>query len=165
MPFEIERKFLVADESWRKLCTRSKRLRDGLLATSTDGRKVRVRIYEERATLTVKTKREGPTRAEFEYEIPIDDAEALITHCGDYVLTKTRYYVPHEGFTWEIDIYDGILSDVVIAEVELEDGQADVPLPPWIGREVTGNPDYRKINMLRDRLERATGHSPSDQSK
>jgi CYTH domain-containing protein len=155
MAVEIERKFLVADESWRAACVGSERLRDGLIAAS-DDRKVRVRIYENRATLTVKTGLEGRTRGEFEYEIPMKDAEELLaSHCSDNILTKTRYRAPYQGFTWEIDVYDGILSGVVLAEVELQDANAAVPLPDWIGREVTGDPRYRKINMLnaRRRLE------------
>jgi len=153
MPLEIERKFLVANDSWRALSVRSERLRDGLIAAS-DGRKVRVRLYENHATLTVKTKKEGPARAEFEYEIPVKDAEELITvHCAENTLTKTRYYVPHQGFTWEVDVYEGILSGVILAEIELERADVDVPLPDWIGPEVTGDPTYNKINMQKARLD------------
>ena len=69
-----------------------------------------------------------------------------------FVLAKTRYYVPYRDFVWEIDVYEGILRGVVIAEVELERLDIEVPLPEWIGPEVTGDPDYRKINMLAKRL-------------
>jgi len=155
MATEIERKFLVASDSWRKLYTTSDSLRDGLLASS-NGRKVRVRIYEKRATLTIKSKQQGSERSEYEYEIPIADAEELLTsHCDGNILAKTRYYVPYRGFIWEVDVYDGILSGVVLAEVEIERADIDVPLPSWIGREITGEPQYRKINMLeawRDQL-------------
>lgn len=151
MAVEIERKFLVANDSWRRFCAGQERLKDGLIAAS-HNRKVRVRIYENRATLTVKTGREGRTRHEFEYEIPMKDAEELITlHCSQNVLTKVRHTVPHRGFTWEVDVYEGLLAGVVLAEVELEDADADVPLPGWIGPEVTGDPRYRKINMLNAR--------------
>jgi len=103
--------------------------------------KVRVRLYENHATLTVKTKKEGPARTEFEYEIPVKDAEELITvHCAENTLTKTRCYVPHQGFTWEVDVYEGILSGVILAEIELERADVDVPLSDWIGPEVTGDP-------------------------
>ncbi|HXR35774.1 MAG TPA: CYTH domain-containing protein [Candidatus Binataceae bacterium] len=152
MPIEIERKFLVADEGWRKLYTKSARLRDGLIATSNDC-KVRVRMYERRATITIKTKRAGSKRSEFEYEIPVEDAEELISfHCGENVLAKTRYYVPHQGFTWEVDVYEGILSGVILAEIELESADIKVPAPHWIGREVTDDPQYKKINMHKARL-------------
>ena len=154
MAREIERKFLVADESWRKTYTKSERLTDGLIA-STNGRKVRVRMYEKRATLAVKTKREGLARDEFEYAIPRSDAEQLIAiHCDEDVVMKTRYFVPHQAFTWEVDVYEETLSGVVLAEVELEREAIEVPLPDWIGQEVTNDPAYRKINMLRARLAR-----------
>jgi CYTH domain-containing protein len=112
-------------------------------------------MYEKRATLAVKTKREGLARDEFEYAIPRSDAAQLIAiHCDKDVVVKTRYFVPHQGFTWEVDVYEGILSGVVLAEVELEREEIEVPLPDWIGREVTNDPAYRKINMLRARLAR-----------
>ena len=110
-------------------------------------------MYETRATLTVKTKRAGSKRFEFEYDIPVKDAEELISsHCGENVLVKTRYYVPHRGFTWEVDVYEGFLGGVIPAEIELESADIKVPLPHWIGREVTGDPEYKKINMQKARL-------------
>ncbi len=154
MHFEIERKFLVTNDSWRERCVSSQHLVDGLVAIS-DERKVRVRLYERRATLTIKTVEGGMKRAEFEYEIPFQDGEELIkNHCGDLVLSKTRHYVPYRGFTWEVDVYEGILGGVVIAEVEIPDPNSHVPLPEWVGAEITGDPAYRKINMLRERLNR-----------
>jgi adenylate cyclase len=152
MAIEIERKFLVANDGWRMQYTRQKRIRDGLIATAA-GRKVRVRIYDDRATLTVKAKTSGPGDAEYEYEIPLSDAEELLaTHCDGRVLSKTRYYVPYKGFTWEIDEYDGVLNGVVLAEVELSREDIDVPLPSWVGAEVTGRPEYKKSNMHAARL-------------
>jgi adenylate cyclase len=154
MATEIERKFLVADASWRAAAFRSERLVDGLVAAA-EGRKVRVRLYEDRAPLPIKSPRDGLKRAEFEYEIPIADATELIAkHCGEKVLVKTRHYVEHMGFIWQIDEYQGLLQGVVIAEIELDSETDDAPLPGWIGREVTYDPDYRKINMLNARLAR-----------
>ena len=154
MAREIERKFLVSDQSWRELWTKSERLRDGLLAIS-DGRKVRVRIYESRATITVKTRRTGAEREEFEYVIPHEDARELIAfHCDGNVLEKIRHYVPYQGFVWEVDVFEGILSGTIVAEVELENAEIKLPLPRWIGREVTGNPEYKKINMRNRALQR-----------
>jgi adenylate cyclase len=154
MPLEIERKFLVTDASWREQCTKSERLRDGLVAVS-DGLKVRVRLYEDRATLAIKTKRVGGVRDEYEYEIPRSHAEELLaTHCGYRKLEKTRHHVQHEGFQWIIDIYEGILKGVIIAEVELERPDAHVPLPKWVGREVTNDPRYTKLAMLLSEMER-----------
>jgi adenylate cyclase len=151
MATEIERKFLLANDGWRMQYARQKRIRDGLIAT-TEGRKVRVRAYDDRATLTVKAKTSGSSDAEYEYEIPLTDAEELLAHCDGRVLSKMRYYVLYKGFTWEIDEYDGVLSGVVLAEVELPRDNVEVPLPPWVGAEVTGRPEYKKGNMRAARL-------------
>jgi adenylate cyclase len=154
MSTEIERKFLVSGEAWRSLATRSVRLRDGLIAV-TDDRKVRVRIYEEdaRATITIKARAGGFRNAEFEYEIPMADAEELLaSHCGVNVLSKHRYFVPHRGFVWHVDVYEGILDGVTLAEVEVAREDAPLILPNWIGQDVTGRPEYKKLNMLRARL-------------
>jgi adenylate cyclase len=149
MAIEIERRFLVLDDSWRKDCIRQDRLRDGIIASS-DGRKVRVRIYGHKATLTIKSRKIGCHRAEFEYEIPRDDAEQLlIEHCGDTVLVKTRHYVVYQGFTWEVDVYDPPLSGVVFAEIEIENEEVEPPLPPWVGQEVTAEATFRNLNLLR----------------
>jgi CYTH domain-containing protein len=154
MAREIERKFLVSDQSWREHWTKSERLIDGLLAIS-DERKVRVRIYERRATITVKTRRTGAAREEFEYMIPVEDARELIAcHCDGNVLEKVRHYVPYQGFVWEVDVYEGILSGMILAEVELENADIEVLLPHWIGREVTADPEYKKINMRNKALQR-----------
>lgn len=152
MPVEIERKYLVVADTWRKHFHKREKLVDGLVA-ATDGRKVRVRLYEDRATLTVKSAREGLTRAEFEYEIPYADAAELIAHhCGDKVLIKFRHHVAHRGYVWQVDEYDGLLGGVTIAEVELESEDSVAPPPDWLGREITHDPAYRKINLLNARL-------------
>jgi CYTH domain-containing protein len=99
--------------------------------------------------LAVKTKTEALANDQFEYEIPLSDAEELLSHhCLRDALAKTRYVVPHDRHVWHVDVYKGILEGVVLAEVELPSETADLVLPPWIGREVTGNPDYKKINMV-----------------
>jgi adenylate cyclase len=146
---EIERKFLVADGSWRAQVVRHEHLRDGLISHSAE-RKVRVRLRADSATLTIKAKRAGIRDVEFEYAIPVSDArEMLASHCGDLVLDKTRYYVPHDGLVWHVDVYEGLLDGVVLAEVELPDENTGLPLPRWVGSEVTGRPEYKKINLLR----------------
>ena len=149
MIVEIERKFLIADGSWRAHAVRHEHLRDGLISHSAE-RKVRVRLRNDSATLTIKAKRAGIRDVEFEYAIPVSDArEMLASHCGDLVLDKTRYYVPHDGLVWHVDVYEGLLDGVVLAEVELPDENTGLPLPGWVGSEVTGRPEYKKINLLR----------------
>jgi adenylate cyclase len=145
---EIERKFLVISDEWRQLAVRSVRLRDGLIAAYKD-RKVRVRIAGDGvATVAIKGSRIGIAQAEFEYEIPIADAERMLsTMCQDDTLEKERFFVEDGGAIWHVDVYSGILQGVVIAEVELKHESQELILPPWIGKEVTGDSFYRKINM------------------
>jgi len=152
MPIEIERKFLVATDEWRAAIVKSVCLEDGLIA-SVGGRKVRVRIADDRATLTVKGARVGLGRDEFEYEIPLADAQTMLRdHCEGKVVTKVRHFVQEAGFTFEIDVYDGLLAGIIIAEAELEAEDQDFPRPAWLGEEITGREEYRKVNMLKARL-------------
>ena len=151
MSLEIERKFLIAHDGWKASVTRSARIRDGLISMS-NGRKTRVRIAGGRATIAVKGEYTGLARSEFEYPIPVSDAEEMLrTMCDDRVLEKTRHYVSHVGLTWEIDVYEGLLEGVVIAEVELDRADRGLELPDWAGSEVTGNIRYRKITMLEEK--------------
>jgi adenylate cyclase len=147
---EIERKFLVANDGWRSSAVRNVRIRDGLIAVYKD-RKVRVRIAGDIATVAVKGPRIGIVRPEFEYEIPIIDAERMLaTMCQDDTLEKQRFFVEDAGATWYVDVYDGILRGVIIVEIELKQESQEVILPRWIGKEVTGDSFYNKRNM-RDR--------------
>ena len=145
---EIERKFLVTNGAWRQLAVRSVRLRDGLIAAYKD-RKVRVRIAgDDIATVAIKGPRVGIAQTEFEYEIPIADAERMLsTICQDDTLEKERFFVDDAGGTWHVDVYSGILQGVVIAEIELKHEDQELILPRWIGKEVTGDPFFKKINM------------------
>jgi adenylate cyclase len=147
-PVEIERKFLVTNDEWRQFAVRSVKLRDGLIAAYKD-RKVRVRITgDDIATIAIKGPRIGIAQAEFEYEIPIADAERMLsTMCRDDHLEKERFFVEDAGGTWHVDVYSGILQGVVIAEIELKHEGQELILPRWIGKEVTGDPFFKKINM------------------
>jgi adenylate cyclase len=147
MAQEIERKFLLAHDGWKSSVIRSARIRDGLIAIL-NGRKARVRIIDDRATIALKGAQMGLGRSEFEYTVPVSDAEEILrTMCDDRILEKVRNYAPHAGLTWEIDVYDGILNGVVIAEVELDREDRVVELPSWIGKEITGDSRYSKLNM------------------
>jgi len=147
VPVEIERKFLVANDGWRQSAVRSVDIRDGLIAAYKD-RKVRVRIAGDIATVAIKGPRIGIVRPEFEYEIPIADAERMLsTICRDDTLQKQRFFVENAEATWHVDVYSGILQGVVIAEVELPHATQELTLPRWIGKEITGDSFYKKINM------------------
>src|SRR5262245_57334433 len=148
MPLEIERKFLVANERWKISVVQSVRIRDELIARD-KGNKTRVRIANGVATIALKSRRRGSVRTEFEYAIPISDAEEMLRMmCEGNVLDKVRHFVSHAGDTWEVDVYEGILDGIVLAEIELTDADQKLTLPDWIGAEVTADPNYRKINMV-----------------
>jgi CYTH domain-containing protein len=160
-PIEIERKFLIANDAWKHYVVGSVNIRDGLIA-SYKSRKVRVRISDQIAVITIKGPRHGIARAEYEYEIPLADAELIMSNiCGDETLEKQRYFVEHAGTIWHIDVYGGVLNGVVIAEIELKQEDQKFALPPWIGKEVTGNEFYKKINLAAAR--RATRASTAVQ--
>ena len=99
-------------------------------------------------------------RPEFEYEIPIADAERMLsTLCQDDTLEKQRFFVEEAGATWQVDVYGGILQGVVIAEIELKQESQELILPRWIGKEVTGDFFYKKVNMRARALKaRREGH-------
>jgi len=158
-PVEIERKFLVANDEWRQSANRSVNIRDGLIAVYKD-RKVRVRISDDIATVAIKGPRIGIVHSEFEYEIPIADTERMLsTLCQDDTLEKQRFFVEEAGATWQVDVYGGILQGVVIAEIELKQESQELILPRWIGKEVTGDSFYKKVNMRARALKaRREGH-------
>ena len=138
---------MVANDAWRQSAVRSVSIRDGLIAVYQD-RKVRVRISGDIATVAIKGPRIGIVRPEFEYEIPIADAERMLSAiCRDDTLEKQRFFVENAGATWHVDVYGGILQGIVIAEIELQQETQELILPHWIGKEVTGDLFYKKINM------------------
>ena len=147
-PVEVERKFLVANDDWKHSVVGSVAIRDGLVALYKD-RKVRVRISEGTATITLKGPRTGIRRDEFEYEIPLADAERMLCAiCNTDVLDKRRYFVEASPAIWHVDVYTGLLDGVVLAEIELRQENEALVLPSWVGREVTGDLRYRKFNLL-----------------
>lgn len=142
MSTEIERKYLVVSDAWRSKATSKSRIVQGYLAR---GRRstIRVRIKDDKqATLTVKSRKQGISRSEFEYRISLKDARALLDLCGSSRIEKDRYTVPHGRLTWEIDVFVSPV-ELVMAEIELDSADQQVKLPKWIGEEVTSDPQYR----------------------
>ena len=120
MKREIERKFLIASDEWKRSVVRRVSIRDGLIAVYRD-REMRVRITGDIATVAIKGPLIGIVRAEFEYEFPIDHAERMLsTFCRDDTLEKQRFFVENAEATWHVDVYGGILQGIVIAEIELQ---------------------------------------------
>ena len=143
---EIERKFLVATEAWRAGVVAVDSLRQGYLCTDPE-RTVRVRLAGEKAWLTIKGRAHGPSRAEFEYRIPIADVQELLQMCLSPLVEKTRHRVPFGGRTWEVDVFAGANRGLVLAEVELDAAEAAVTLPSWLGKEVTDDHRYANANL------------------
>lgn len=142
MSKEIERKFLVKDNSFVAMAAEKRRISQGYLSTDADAT-VRVRVADGRAWLTVKGRNAGAVRDEWEYAIPEADAEEMLDRCcGGRRVDKTRYIVPFGGRVWEVDVFAGRLAGLSVTEVELDSAEAAVELPPFAGREVTDDARY-----------------------
>jgi len=140
---EIERKFLVRDDTYKRLAYGSSRIRQGYIC-SERGRTVRVRIRDSRAYLTIKGPSEngGLSRYEFEKEIMLDEAEHLMRLCEPGLIDKTRYLVKSGDHTFEVDEFYGENEGLVMAEVELGSEDEAFEKPGFIGQEVTGDRRY-----------------------
>jgi adenylate cyclase len=148
MAKEIERKFLLADDTWRGLAVRRSDIRQGYLANG-ERVSVRVRISDREARLNIKVGGLAAVRDEFEYPIPFADACALLDSAARQpLIEKTRHWVPHGGFEWEIDEFCGRNEGLIVAEIELDFEDQEFPRPAWIDREVTHLPRYYNVNLV-----------------
>ena len=149
MAIEIERKFRVSSDEWKRLVTRTRHLRQAYL-TKNGRLSIRVRIDgNETGTLTIKAARSGLERHEYEYAIPLGDAEELILQREGSIISKVRHIVPLDGLTWEIDVFDGENSGLIVAEVELDRADRTFERPEWIGDEVTGDRRYYNADLAK----------------
>lgn len=144
---EIERKFRVKKGIWRD--QKATKYRQGYLSTE-KARTVRVRTIEDRGYLTIKGISIGASRLEFEYEIPRQDADALLDICEKPLIEKNRYKVENDGFVWEVDEFFGENQGLLVAELELETEDQYFSRPEWIGEEVTGDPRYFNSNLVKN---------------
>ncbi|WP_371826920.1 CYTH domain-containing protein [Microvirga sp. VF16] len=144
MPVEIERKFLVTHDGWRTP-EPGQRYHQGYLCKGEIT--VRVRRAAFHAFLTVKGGGSGRIRPEFEYEIPVDEAEELLKLCRQPLIEKVRHEVWHAGMVWHVDEFAGENAGLVLAEVELSHPDQSVVLPDWIGEEVTSDERYRNSRL------------------
>ncbi|BAY25406.1 adenylate cyclase [Calothrix sp. NIES-2100] len=148
MAAEIERKFLVNGDSWRKLAQGSRYVQ-GYISTAKQAT-VRVRIVKDQGYLTIKGGTVQYTRSEFEYPIPVEDAQEMLdTLCDRPLIEKMRYRIEYGNLIWEIDEFDGVNKGLIIAEVELSDEKQLIELPIWIGAEVSDNPKYFNSNLVK----------------
>lgn len=148
MGIEIERKFLVRDAAWKDLA-QGVLLRQGYLSSEPD-RTVRVRIEDQKATLTIKGRNSGATRGEWEYAIPLEDAHVFLdVLCEQPIIEKHRYRIPYHGMQWEVDEFFGVNSGLIIAEIELESEFQSFVMPEWVGEEVTHDARYFNSSLIK----------------
>ena len=146
-PVEIEKKFLVCSDEWRK-GAEGVTIYQGYLNSAKE-RTVRVRIYGSKAFLTIKGPKVNLTCAEFEYEIPVTEANQKLDElCERPLLKKTRYKVFHDGKTWEVDEFHGDNDGLVVAEIELDSEDETISHPEWVGSEVTKDPKYFNSSLI-----------------
>jgi adenylate cyclase len=153
MPLEIERKFLVTGDGWRVAAHKVVPMAQGYLndlAVLDRGEmnvSVRVRIAGDAAFLNLKSRELGHTRQEFDYPIPVADAQALLALCVGGRVEKRRHYVAHGGWTWEVDEFLGDNAGLVVAEIELPAADAAFDTPDWLGAEVTRLKRYYNLAL------------------
>lgn len=147
MGLEIERKFLLKNNSWKKEIKKTIFIRQGYLNSKVE-RTVRIRIQGEQGVLTIKGKNQNVTRKEFEYQIPLDDALHLISMCEKPVIEKTRFLISSNRCTWEIDVFDGENKGLVIAEIELSSEEESFDIPNWLGKEVSSESKYYNSSLI-----------------
>ena len=149
MPVEIERKFLLKNDGWRKQADQGKEYIQGYLVGSRHA-SVRVRIEGDRAFLNIKSATLGVRRQEYEYAIPVDEAKEMLANlCEQPLIEKTRYLIQDQGLCWEIDVFKGDNEGLVVAEVELESELQQFVYPSWLGKEVSDDPRYYNVSLVK----------------
>lgn len=149
MGTEIERKFLVATQSWRDDVRESAALAQGYMQSPDAA--LRIRVRDDAGIFTIKGKTVGVTRGEWEWPIPVADARDLLEQfCGGRTLEKTRHHVDVGDHEWVVDEFHGDLEGLVVAEIELDSEDEAFEIPSWAGAEVSDDPRYFNINLVRD---------------
>ena len=146
---EHERKFLITSLDFQKESKKIVSIKQGFLQNAPE-RLVRIRITGDRGLITIKglASPDGISRKEWEYEIPVADAAALLNLCIKPILTKERYLVPKGKHTYEVDVFHGENEGLIIAEIELNNPQEEFSKPEWLGNEVTGDIRYYNVSLV-----------------
>ena len=145
---EIERKFLVKDTIHEVIALiRPHQIIQAYLVNE-ESKSVRVRIMDEKAFLTIKSDMIGITRKEYEYEIPVIEALSLIKSFGLKSLKKKRYKLKFRSKTWEIDVFEGALQGLILAEIELDSEDEKFDVPEWVDEEVTFKPEFLNASLI-----------------
>jgi len=148
MAIEIEHKFLIANDDWRHDADDGIHIIQGYMG-SNEKSSVRIRVNGDSANLNIKSKTIGAQRSEYEYAIPLDDANEILTAlCDRPYIEKIRYHVVFQGHEWEIDVFAGENEGLIVAELELANADDSFPLPAWIGAEVTDDARYYNSRLV-----------------
>ena len=148
MALEIERKFLLKNDTWKPLIKEEILIKQGYLNSEKE-RTVRVRTYGDKGVITIKGKNNNLTRKEFEYPIPLADVMEILELAEMPIIEKTRFIVINDGNTWEIDVFKGVNKGLVVAEIELESETEKFEIPDWIGEEVSADPKYYNASLIK----------------
>jgi len=153
MAVEIERKFLLLDDSWREQVSSETVMRQGYFAgpdLHQPRASIRVRIENQHASLNIKSYELSISRQEYEYEIALDDAEKMLdTLCEKPLIEKTRYQVATPNHIWEIDVFEGDNDGLIVAEIELANENEQFEKPVWLGKEVSDDPRYYNVSLIK----------------
>jgi adenylate cyclase len=148
MGIEIERKFLLKDDCWREQVITSTRISQGYLTQNEGKSSVRVRLSGDKANLNIKSRELAISRQEYEYSVPVEDAQKMLDTLCTGIIDKVRHHVEFQGHTWEIDEFLGDNSGLIVAEIELESEDSKFPPPDWLGKEVSHDPRYYNVNLI-----------------
>jgi adenylate cyclase len=148
MAIEIERKFLVLNDNWKRQADAGTQMRQGYLSTD-PASSVRVRIEGQKAFLNIKSATSLIRRLEYQYPIPLSDASEILARlCGGKAVEKIRYRVEQAPHVWEIDVFAAGNQGLIVAEIELGDEQETFARPDWLGEEVSSDPRYLNLNLI-----------------
>ncbi|WP_338244000.1 CYTH domain-containing protein [Aurantiacibacter hainanensis] len=150
---EIERKFLVTGDGWRKAAVSSHHIAQAYIASG-NGNEIRIRIVDgDRARLTIKSAEAEQDRDEYEYDVPLEEAKRLYLLAERGAVLKRRHVVPAGGgLEWEIDVFEGANEGLIVAEIELDEASQDFARPDWLGEEVTGQREYYNAELAKAQL-------------
>ncbi len=149
MGTEIERKYTLKNQQWRNNVEHSERMVQGYLAGNARA-SVRIRIIGDKANLNIKSATLGIFRQEYEYALPLNDAEKMLNElCEKPLIDKVRHYVYFSGKKWEIDVFSGENEGLVVAEVELNDINEAIDLPDWVEKEVSQDTRYYNVSLVK----------------
>ena len=151
MAIEIERKFLLANDSWKQQAAAPSRYQQGYMTLDGEKNSVRVRLCDDKAWVNFKSATLGMRRLEFEYPVPVDDARQMLDNlCYSPQIEKDRYLVKYDNHTWEVDVFYGENDGLVVAEIELQSEDEQFKHPEWLGEEVTDDERYYNVCLIRN---------------